>query len=137
MKTAAAFPLSRVWATYPDLVAALDAAPDQRDARLKLRTAVARTVAGVRCLFVSGRKARPAVAHVSLIGGGRRDFLILWRSRHGPSNRASKWWVRSLNMPGSPRELDLANPDHVAALDLLLAKIPVPDPDHVSDHGDE
>jgi hypothetical protein len=94
----AASPLAEAWAGCRSLVEALDKAPDQTEARIKLRSAVRRIVEGVWCLFIARGAQRLAAVQVWFTGGAHRDYLILHRAATGGAVgvRPARWWVRSL-----------------------------------------
>src|SRR5262249_32734685 len=66
----AAHPLSEAWGETKSLLATLNAAPDQRDARLRLRSALRRIIESIWLLVDSRRgKVRLTAAQIWFAGG--------------------------------------------------------------------
>jgi DNA invertase Pin-like site-specific DNA recombinase len=93
-RCAAAMPLEGSWGETKSLLETLDSAPDQRDARLRLRAALRRVVQEIRLLVVPEGTTRYAFVRLSFVGGDRlRHYLI----RHDPAwsngrdRRAASW----------------------------------------------
>lgn len=123
----AASPLSAAWGECHTLLGALDAAPDQNEARLRLRTALRSIVAEVWCLFLARASWRIAAVQVWFAGGEHRDYLIVHRNgfRTAAASRQSETHVRSLALPGLPGEMDLRNPDHARELEAALSTVDI------------
>jgi DNA invertase Pin-like site-specific DNA recombinase len=124
----AAHPLSESWGETQSLLSALESAPDQQDARLRLRAALRRVVEEMRLLVVphgAGRDRLVAVQVYFAGKGRRRDYLILHRPATGGSvgTRPARWWAKSLASVARPGKLDLRNKDHAAALEKVLLKL--------------
>jgi hypothetical protein len=121
----AAHPLSESWGETQSLVAALDGAKDQQDARLRLRAALRRIVEGIWMLVVPEGRNRICAAQIWFAGGERRrDYLIV----HRPPKSNGKvrtdeggWMVESLAAVVAADDLDLRRPDHAARLEKALA----------------
>jgi DNA invertase Pin-like site-specific DNA recombinase len=79
----AACPLSEAWGEARNLAEAIDAAPDQTEARVRLRGALRRIVEGIWCLFVARGSNRLAAVQVWFAGGAHRDFLIALEPARG------------------------------------------------------
>lgn len=129
-------PLSAVWAKFDSLLAALEAAPDPLEARVRLRSALRRMVDGVWCLFTRSGARRLAAVQLHFLGGARRDYLILYKPATGGAVgvRPALWWTRSLADVAKTGPLDLrkradANNLEAAllALDLQLLELELAD----------
>jgi hypothetical protein len=134
----AATPAAAAWGELKSLADVLASAPDQTDARTRLRSAIRRVVSEVRCLFVAcgsqakrkrseatvGRK-RLAAVQVRFAGSNdaRRDYLIV----HHPAHRGFQGRteghteVESFNDAGIPSEYDFKKARDVKALEKRLA----------------
>ncbi|MFO0849564.1 MAG: recombinase family protein [Gemmataceae bacterium] len=121
----AASPLSEAWGNYRSLVDALATAPDQEDARLRLRASLRRIVKGIWCLFVVRGIKRIAAVQVWFEGGSRRDYLIhytpAWGSPH--VRKPEKWEVKSVAHAGRKGGLDLRKTADAAQLEKVLIKL--------------
>jgi DNA invertase Pin-like site-specific DNA recombinase len=124
-KLEAASPLTEAWGNATSLLAVLESAPDPEGARLKLRAALRRVVAGIWCLFVGHGALRVACIQIWFTGDGRRDYIVLRRPArgHGPaeSRHPARQWVRSLAEVTGPAPLDLRRSDHARRLEKALA----------------
>jgi DNA invertase Pin-like site-specific DNA recombinase len=122
----AANPLAEGWGECQGLLAALDAAPDPTDARLRLRAALGRCVESVHTLFatrtVAGLPVRVAAMRVQFAGvDDHRDYLVV----HA---RGKKPGVKSFKGPGDA-PLDLRRPrDAEKLLRWLETNPPAPRP---------
>jgi DNA invertase Pin-like site-specific DNA recombinase len=118
-----ASPLKGAWQDCRNLAEAVDKAPDQTAARIKLRAAIRRIVEGAWCLFVGKGSLRIAAVQIFFTGGKRRDYVILHQPAQGGSvpTRAARWWVRSLATVVKAGELDLRKPEHARRLEKVLA----------------
>jgi DNA invertase Pin-like site-specific DNA recombinase len=119
----AASPLSEAWGEAKGLLGALDAAPDQADARLRLRAALRRVVEGVQLLIVPRGRGRLCAAQVCFGGGGCRDYLVHYEPPQG--NAAAKkpggWRARALKEVGVPEgAVDLRKRSHAKAMEREL-----------------
>jgi DNA invertase Pin-like site-specific DNA recombinase len=124
----AANPLSESWGEAQSLMAALDAAPDPEDARLRLRSALRRIVESIWLLVVPRGKDRLCAVQVWFTGGDRhRDYLVLHRAAvaNGNSRTPCSWWARSLAHDAVPGELDLRDRTHAERLAKVLASLPL------------
>lgn len=74
-RRAAAHPLSEAWGEAHTLLEAVAAAPDPRDARLRLRTALRRVVTGIRVYVFTAGKRRGALVRVHFASGLFRPGL--------------------------------------------------------------
>jgi DNA invertase Pin-like site-specific DNA recombinase len=119
----AACPLDEAWGECKTLLDAIDAAPDQEEARVRLRAALRRIVSGVWCLFVARGASRLAAVQVWFTGDGHRDYLILHKPATGGSVgvRPARWWVRSLPPAlAGTTQFDLRKPGQAADLEQAL-----------------
>jgi DNA invertase Pin-like site-specific DNA recombinase len=123
----AAHPLSETWGEAQTLIAALDAAPDPKDARLRLRAALRRMVEVVQLLVVPRGRDRLAALQIWFAGGKRhRDYIVLHKVPR--ANRSARveggWWARSLppELAGG-QALDLRKPAHAQALEKRLQNL--------------
>jgi hypothetical protein len=121
----AAHPLSESWGECKSLVDTLAAAPDQRDARLRLRSALRRIADTIMLLVVVRGQDRLAAVQIWFAGGKRhRDYLILYRRGGGGGAnpfRPAQSWVRSLADVAKPGSLDLRDRGHAVRLEKALA----------------
>jgi DNA invertase Pin-like site-specific DNA recombinase len=127
----AASPLSNAWGEARTLLDALMSAPDEADARTRLRAALRRVVESVRCLFLTkcsdprneGKVGRVRVAAVQVwfAGGAHRDYLITHTPATGGSvgTRPGRTSVATAFFP-SADPLDLRKRKDAAK---LLAKL--------------
>jgi DNA invertase Pin-like site-specific DNA recombinase len=127
----AASPLAEAWGECGTLVDVLRGAPDERAARLKLRSILRRIVEGVWCLFLRpGGRIGPKVAAVQVrfAGGRHRDYLIVYVPAHGnaAAKRPAGWRVRSFAESGVRGALDLRKPEHAARLTRFLEGVEMP-----------
>jgi DNA invertase Pin-like site-specific DNA recombinase len=124
----AASPLSEVWGECQSLLAALGSAPDQGDARIRLRGALRRIVESAWMLVVPRGSIRLAAVQLWFAGGGRsRSYLILHRPAR--ANAAARteggWECRSLASDAPAGGLDLRDPKHAARLASALERIEI------------
>jgi hypothetical protein len=119
---AAASPLGDAWKDCRSLIDALDKAPDQADARTRLRAAIRRTIESVWCLFVARGVDRIAAVQMFFAGGTHRDFLIQHRAAHAnaASRRCATWSVKSFADDMAAGDFDLRNQQHARAVERLL-----------------
>jgi DNA invertase Pin-like site-specific DNA recombinase len=126
----AANPLSESWGQAQSLAAALNAAPDQADARLRLRSALRRIVAGIWVLIVGRGRHKLAGVQVWFAGEKRRrDYLLWYESAAGGPNRPRRPARRgsvSLAAVAGPADLDLRKRDHARRLEKVLAEMELP-----------
>jgi DNA invertase Pin-like site-specific DNA recombinase len=93
----AACPAAAAWEEYGSLLDALEKAPDQHDARLRLRSALQRVVQRIWLLVIPRGRGRLAAVQLRFHGGGQREYLIQYKT---PAYRQSGWWrVASLRSP--------------------------------------
>jgi DNA invertase Pin-like site-specific DNA recombinase len=122
----AASPLSEAWGQCKTLLKALESAPDQMEARLRLRSALRRIVEAVYCLFVPRGAKRLATAQIRFAGGDKhRDYLILHRPEkaNAACRIPSSWYVCSLDDVHALGPLDLRKSTHAKKLEALLAGV--------------
>ncbi len=134
----AAHPLSETWGEAKGLMAALDAAPDPEDARLRLRSALRRMIDSVMLLVVVRGLDRLAAVQIWFAGGKKhRDYLILHRPPHANRwhRREGHWWARSLATVATADGLDLRNPDHAKRLEAALLAAELDPPKKGCDEG--
>jgi DNA invertase Pin-like site-specific DNA recombinase len=117
----AAVPLAEAWSDCRSLLDALDKAPDQNDARTRLRAAIRRITESVWCLFVGHGADRVAAVQVYFTGGTRRDYVILHRpaKANAAARTKSEWWVRSM-ADTAPGPFDLRKHRDAARLEKAL-----------------
>jgi DNA invertase Pin-like site-specific DNA recombinase len=87
---AAASPPSEAWGETRSLMAVLDKARDKDEARLRLKTALRRTIEGMWCVFTGVGSARLAHVQVYFTGGRSREYLLYHsQARVGSPARSS------------------------------------------------
>jgi DNA invertase Pin-like site-specific DNA recombinase len=123
----AAHPLSEAWGQAQSLVSAIDSAPDPKDARLRLRTALRRIVSSIWLLVVPRGRDRLAAVQIWFAGEKKhRDYLVLHipPKANAMSRSDGGWWARSLapELTAGLR-LDLRKPEHAARLEKYLMKM--------------
>lgn len=123
----AADPLRAGWAEARGLLAALDAAPDPRRARLLLRSALRRAVLGILILVVPRGRVRLCAAQVRFRGGLVRDYLIV--NRPASKHTQPRWVAFSLAPAAS---YDLRDREQVCRLEGYLEAFPLPDWDSLA-----
>lgn len=123
----AASPLSGAWGECRGLLEALDAAADQRDARLRLRSALRRIINRVVLLVVPRGRVRLAAVQLHFAGGDAvRLYVILHRPAYANGRKrveAPPPVVISPDGPVNLPALDLRRPDHAASLEALLLDV--------------
>jgi DNA invertase Pin-like site-specific DNA recombinase len=123
-----AHPLSEAWGECQSLLSALDAAPDPRDARLRLRAAVRRIVESVWLLVVPRGRTKLCAVQLWFAGGEKhRDYLIAFRSQADKvaSRTGEQCLVRALADVAALGPLDLRNPGQARKLEAALAAVPL------------
>lgn len=135
-------PLSESWRECKSLLTVLDKAPDQRDARLRLRAALRRIVDSIYLLVVPKGHYRLAQAQVRFTGGAYRYYTIIHRppkSNGKPNGRQEgRWFAASTKIPegvmvqGGPDDEsgminDLTNPDEVTCREEYLESLDTDD----------
>src|SRR5262249_38564120 len=93
----AAHPLSETWGEATTPLAPLDAAPDQTEARLRLRSALRRMTDSLWLLIISRGRTRLCAVQVWFAGEKRhRDYLVMYRSAidNGVARREGGYRVR-------------------------------------------
>ncbi|HEY7428846.1 MAG TPA: recombinase family protein [Gemmataceae bacterium] len=110
----AAAPIEEAWKNCHTLIDALKAAPDEEEARIRLRAALRRIVEGIWCVFVPHGRIRLGEVQVMFKDGPRRDYLVLHRPATGGAvgERPARWYVHSLRIEkprkfGPDDQLDL------------------------------
>jgi DNA invertase Pin-like site-specific DNA recombinase len=121
----AAHPLSEAWGQAHTLLAALDAAPDREDARLRLRSLLRRVVEEVRLLIVPRGPDRLAAVQVFFVADGCRSYLIFHRAArfNGRQRLEGSWRAKSLADVVDSEALDLRRAEDAAALEVVLREI--------------
>jgi hypothetical protein len=92
----AAHPLSESWGEAQSLLNAVVSAPNQLEARTRLRAALRRVVQSVYCVFTGGRgQAHLAYVQVFFEGGRSREYLVCHVPANGNGNylKPAKWAV--------------------------------------------
>jgi DNA invertase Pin-like site-specific DNA recombinase len=121
-----AHPLSETWGQAQTLIGALATAPDRRDARLRLRSAIRRICSSIWLLVVPRARNRLCAVQIWFAGEERhRDYLILRRPPHGSRWGTTKgltcfWSLADVIKPG---ELDLRKREDAAALERALLAV--------------
>jgi DNA invertase Pin-like site-specific DNA recombinase len=90
----AATPLASSWSDAKSLLEVLDSAPDQRDARLRLRAALRRLIEEIRLLVIPRGRDRWAMVQIWFRGGVKcRNYLIHYRAGHANQTtcRPASW----------------------------------------------
>jgi DNA invertase Pin-like site-specific DNA recombinase len=108
----AANPAVEAWGEAQTLLGALDNAPDQGEAKLRLRAVLRRVVESIWLLVVGRGRDRLCVVQCRFAGGEHRDSLIY----HKPSKSNGKATV-----PGGTRARSLADVADLGPLDLRTA----------------
>jgi hypothetical protein len=113
----ASCPAEVAWQEYGGLLDALERAPDRRDARLRLRTALRRIVSEIWLLVVPRGADRLAAVQIDFAGGGRRSYVIWYQPKknNGRATVPGFWCVRSWTLAeyraaSVPEQPDLAIP---------------------------
>ena len=123
-RMAAANPLAESWGDARGLIETLAAAPDQREARVRLRAAVARIVESVQCVFVrNGSVQLAAVQFWFKPGEAQRSFLIVHRPARGGAGtdkHPATWEVVSNAWSGAAGEIDFRNPADAKVIEAAL-----------------
>jgi DNA invertase Pin-like site-specific DNA recombinase len=122
----AAHPLSEGWGEAQSILGALAAAPDPREARLRLRTALRRIVSAIWLLVVPRGKDRLCAVQMVFAESNKvRHWLIL--NRRPVANAASRteggWAALSLAAVVKVDGLDLRRPEGVQALLAALERV--------------
>jgi DNA invertase Pin-like site-specific DNA recombinase len=126
----AAHPMSERWG---EALAALELAPHLREARQRLRAAMAGVLEQIHCLFVPRGHGRVLAAVQcrfiqGFAQGGVRDYLLSYKAEFasGKHRRPARCEARSLPRRHSP--LDLRRPADVKKLRRELERIALEDP---------
>jgi DNA invertase Pin-like site-specific DNA recombinase len=123
----AASPLGESWGRCKGILATLDAAPDPREARLRLRGVLRRIVDSIWILVTPRGLDRLAVVQLWFAGGARhRDYIVLSRPANNFLGREASWSVRSFAAVAGEGQLDLRDRDHARRLEKVLGTLPVP-----------
>jgi DNA invertase Pin-like site-specific DNA recombinase len=133
---AAAHPAAEAWGEAQGLMDAIDGAADPDDVRIRLRTALRRTVEEIRVLFVARKMVRLCAAQVFFAGGAKgkgnacRSYLILHQhaTRGAVGERPESWWARSLASVIKSDDLDLRRREDAAELERTLVAAAQADP---------
>jgi DNA invertase Pin-like site-specific DNA recombinase len=126
----AAHPLSEAWGETVTLASALENAPDQNDARLRLRAALRRVVESIFVVVVRKGRHQLAACQVWFTGDGCRSYLILHRplmAIPGVWRKDPQTSVVSLaEMITDAEGLDLRKVSHAKRLEKVLAAMELP-----------
>ncbi len=125
-------PLADSWQESKTLLDALEAAPEDKALRLRLREALRRIVEEIRVLVVPRGRHRLAAVQVLFSGETRgvqyRDYVILHRAAaggfEGTTRQPSSWGVHSFAESGLPN-IDLRAPADAAKVEKFLADVDV------------
>lgn len=96
-RASAACPADAAWKEYGSLVDALDNAPDQRDARIRLRTILRRVIDSMWLLIVPRGRDRVAVVQIDFVGGGRRSYLVWYHPTRNNGRATTPGWWKALS----------------------------------------
>jgi hypothetical protein len=119
-------PLSETWGETQTLLAALDAAADPEDARLRLRAALRQIVEGIWLLVVPRGRDRLAWAQLWFHGKGRRrDYLILHRPPRANASSRTPGRAFVESKPQLTAPCDLRRPEDARKLEARLAAVDV------------
>jgi DNA invertase Pin-like site-specific DNA recombinase len=122
----AANPLSESWGEAQTLLETLDAAADQDEARLRLRSALKRTIDEIWLLVVPRASRRIAAAQIWFAGSVKhRDYLLVHQPPrvNAAARTPAQWWCRSLNVAVQLGPLDLRQRADAQKLEALLAGV--------------
>ncbi|MBA4065460.1 MAG: hypothetical protein C0501_17450 [Isosphaera sp.] len=121
----AASPLAEAWGQARSLLETLAAAPDQAEARTRLRAALRRITSDVRMLVVRRAPLAVCAAQVFFTGTDRsRTYLIAYtppRSIPGRPTRPASWDVWHSAEAGIPGDIDLRDPKNVKKMEKEIA----------------
>jgi DNA invertase Pin-like site-specific DNA recombinase len=117
----AVYPLSESWGEVQGLLGALDEAPDPREARLRLRSALRRIAESAWVLIVPRGQERLTAVQFWFTGGRCRSYLILSRPAAGP--RPAGCRAGSCADVAELGDLDLRKRSDAAKLEAALAVI--------------
>jgi len=120
----AASPAMEAWGQCRSLIETMDAAPDQADARVRLRATIRSIVESIWLLVVPLGRDRLLAAQIWFKAGNNRSYLILHYPAQGGflESRPAGWRWKSLasTVPG---KLDLRKQADTAELEKALAKL--------------
>jgi DNA invertase Pin-like site-specific DNA recombinase len=122
----AANPLSEAWGEAKSLLEVLDAAPDPRDARLRLRSAVRKIIDSIWLLVVPRGRDRFCAVQLWFQGSDRqRSYLIFHRPpwSDGRVVRPASWKPLSFADVAAPADLDLRNRSAARQLEAYLGAL--------------
>jgi hypothetical protein len=137
----AASPLSATWGEARSLLDTIKAAPDQADARARLRAVLRRIVGGIWCLFTTrpsdprneGKVGRVRVAAVQIwfAGGAHRDYIFAhWPAIGGAVGRRPRRTIPyDAYFPG-PGPVDLRKRKDAAKVLAFLERLDLTDNGH-------
>ncbi len=115
----ASSPISEAWGEFRTLADML-AADGSDELRVKVRSALRRSIESVTCLFVGDGRLRRCAARVQFAPGAHRDYIIEVRQRYN-RQEATPPRVASAAWPDGVGELDLRNPEHAALVEGVLS----------------
>lgn len=127
-KQKAAHPVSESWGEAQTLIGALDTAPDQDDARIRLRGVLRRVVESIWMFVVPRGLDRWCVAQVFFHESGKyQTYLILYRAAraNGKARVDAKWYCRSFADVAGEGDKSLKDPITAALWAKLLEKMPL------------
>jgi hypothetical protein len=132
----AAHPRSEAWGAAQTLIGALDAAPDQKDARLRLRSALRHIIDAIWLLVVPRGRDRLCAVQVFFGDDGCRSYLLYHKPTraNGRSRAEGGTWARSFKETSLPEDLDLRSREDASALEKVLLAVDV-DALLVAGHG--
>lgn len=118
----AAHPLAEAWGEARTLLGAVRTAPDKREARLRLRSALRRALECVLVLVVPCGRTRIAAVQFWFVGGTHRGYLIISTPPHsnGKVTRPGHTNAPSFADVNPGDALDLRVDEHVAELAAAL-----------------
>jgi DNA invertase Pin-like site-specific DNA recombinase len=118
----AASPVCAAWGECRSLLKIMDAAADQTDVRLRVRSAIRRVVDSIWLLVVPRRRDRIAAFQMHFAGGDHhRDYILIYKSdiANASGRKPGGWWVRSTT-DVAPGSLDLRNREDARLLEEAL-----------------
>lgn len=113
-------PLAAAWSECVSLAGAISG-KNSNEARERLRHALRRTVVGIWCLFLGRGMTRLAAVRVQFRGETHRDYLIVHKAAHGPSQTPATTHSLTHRFEGDgAAELDLRRPADAKELERVL-----------------
>jgi DNA invertase Pin-like site-specific DNA recombinase len=120
-------PEAVAWGVAQPLLTALAKAPDQEDARRRLKAALRRIVKQITLLIVPRGRSRIAAVRIDFEGGKHRDYLITHTPPHYGYHGVApaRFEGGSEAWSDEAGELDLRKPEDVKILEGVLEKVDV------------